>query len=123
LEYEDTTHKPIYQKETKLIQRRETVDPAVINRDNDNFAEMGKSNSDNKLNEHGNLVQSDINVKPEVVIQDRERSSKRRKDINKNPLSVISSEMSPSRDFVDKTDAQNYNTSPSVNHNSSKFRN
>lgn len=59
-EYDDTVHKSIYQKETKIIERRETVDPAVINRDQ-NYVQLEKSNSDKNLDEKDR-------TKPEVII-------------------------------------------------------
>lgn len=45
LSVNNTAHKPTYEKENKIIQRRETVDPGVINRDNSRTG-LQQSNSD-----------------------------------------------------------------------------
>lgn len=111
VEYDETAHKPIYQKETKIIQRRETVDPAVINRNTD-FSDMGKSNSNQNLN--GNITDNDLtnfdkNVRQDPVIGERQRTTKRKQNRDKNPLSVISSEdrMNSSRGQGDRAGASN----------------
>lgn len=128
IECDSTAQKPIYQKETKIIQRRETVDPAVINRNGKDYSDIVLDTKGGKSNGNSHLAESEINIKPEVVIQDRERTQKIKKQRQKNPLSVISSEVTPSKEAEKKVQTNiNINigkgSSNIINNTSSKFQN
>lgn len=118
-ENEQNSQKPVYQKQLKYIQRRETVDsPDTYVDDTDH--KMQQSNSDKNL---GVLSLKNVEGKKngpssKFLVGERDRQSKQNTVKDKNQLSVIGSEKHPSRDGANENDkiSMSYRqNSPSVN--------